>query len=89
VRVLLKSKLAAALAGLMSIASLVLLPRLVAEQTEPVPSWSMTGSLSSIRSGYTATLLPNGKVLVAGGEELLQPLGASQGDCQQYLIVGK
>jgi len=30
-------------------------------------TWSVTGSLNTPRSGHTATLLPNGKVLVAGG----------------------
>ena len=32
-----------------------------------VPSWSQTGSLNTPRSGNTVTVLPNGKVLVAGG----------------------
>ena len=30
-------------------------------------TWSTTGSLANGHSGHTATLLPNGKVLVAGG----------------------
>ena len=31
------------------------------------PSWSVTGGLNTSRFGHTATLLRNGKVLVAGG----------------------
>ena len=31
-------------------------------------TWTATGSLSTTHSGHTATLLQNGKVLVAGGD---------------------
>jgi len=32
-------------------------------------TWATTGSLNDVRSYHTATLLPNGKVLVAGGDD--------------------
>jgi Galactose oxidase, central domain/Kelch motif len=38
------------------------------------PGWVFTGSLNTRRNSHTATLLPNGKVLVAGGTS-----GASEG----------
>jgi len=56
-----------ALAGLLS--GIILAPDRAgrASAQAPGPSWSLTGSLFRARTGHTATLLANGKVLVAGG----------------------
>jgi hypothetical protein len=56
-----------ALVGLVGAAALVLGPAGVASAQAAAPSWSYTGNLNTARWGHTATLLPNGKVLVAGG----------------------
>ena len=53
-----------ALIGLMSVATFVLQRDALAQDN---PSWTPTGSLNTPRSGHTATLLTNGKVLVVGG----------------------
>ena len=58
-----------ALVGLMSGVTLIPGPaRLVSAQAVGA-SWSYTGNLNTARQYHTATLLPNGKVLVAGGED--------------------
>lgn len=56
-----------ALIGLLSVPGLIKgLTTLASAQTD-TPSWSYTGSLNAPRAYHTATLLPDGKVLVAGG----------------------
>ena len=41
-------------------------------------TWSATGSLTTPRFNHTATLLPNGKVLVAGGSGTSSPLSNAE-----------
>ncbi|MCM3904642.1 MAG: hypothetical protein ND866_23340 [Pyrinomonadaceae bacterium] len=52
--------------GLSSIAAPMLGPMALAPPATD-PGWTFTGSLNARRNNHTATVLPNGKVLVAGG----------------------
>jgi N-acetylneuraminic acid mutarotase len=56
-----------ALVGLISAATLVTGPIRPASAQADARSWSYTGSLNTPRYFHTATLLPDGKILVAGG----------------------
>jgi len=67
-----------AMVGLLSEAVLVLGPTKRVSAQEAGPSWSLTGSLNTARTGHTATLLANGKVLVAGGGNGGGPLNSAE-----------
>src|SRR5262245_57046630 len=56
-----------ALVGLLSAVTLVPERARRASAQAVGPSWNLTGSLFRARTGHTATVLANGKVLVAGG----------------------
>jgi N-acetylneuraminic acid mutarotase len=64
-----RSGLVLALVGLLSVTGLVKGPTTLASAQTEARSWSYTGSLNTARRGHTATLLQNGKVLVAGGSD--------------------
>ena len=53
---------------LLIVASLVVVPEVKAHEAVPVGTWTATGSMITARYGHTATLLGNGTVLVAGGQ---------------------
>ena len=56
-----------ALVAVVSAATLMLASARLASAQVGGPGWSYTGNLNTARAGHTATLLPSGKVLVAGG----------------------
>ena len=56
-----------ALVGLISLAALAVEPIALAHPQEVQGSWIFTGNLNTARDGHTATLLQNGKLLIAGG----------------------
>src|SRR5215467_9011369 len=56
------------LAALTSAGTLPLVKAKLASAQTATPNWSYTASLNIARAGHTATLLPNGKVLVVGGD---------------------
>ena len=61
--------LVSALVGLLEVSSPVLTRVALAQSSVTSPAWTYTGSLSTNRYGHTATLLRNGKVLVAGSRQ--------------------
>ncbi len=73
-----------ALAGLLSGATLAPEPTGRASAQVVGPSWSFTGSLNTAREIHTATLLPNGKVLVAGGTFLRPGLLSATNSAELY-----
>ncbi|WP_405969214.1 hypothetical protein OG496_01610 [Streptomyces sp. NBC_00988] len=53
------------------------------ELYHPLTGWSPTGSLAEARTGHQATLLPDGKVLVTGGD----PVVASDGTLDPHSLA--
>jgi WD40 repeat protein len=47
-------------------------------------TWTATGSLATARGRHTATLLPNGKVLVAGGDNNYYGMVVTHASCELY-----
>src|SRR5207253_3216452 len=47
-------------------------------------TFTATGDMIAVQNGHTATLLPNGKVLIAGGESALNNSGSALATAELY-----
>jgi uncharacterized protein (TIGR03437 family) len=73
--------------GFASLISIMLLTCLIAGAglvRAQQPAWSTTGGLSTARSLHTATPLTNGKVLVVGGINVINPCCTNTGNAELY-----
>jgi large repetitive protein len=70
--------------SLFNIMLLVCLPASATQIETQQSIWSPTGSLSTARSLHTATLLANGKVLVVGGINVINPCCTNTGSAELF-----
>src|SRR5262245_23517170 len=63
----------------LALALLFLCAALLAQPCAAIPGqWEYTGSLSTARFHHTSTLLPDGRVLVVGGEDGIDALASAE-----------